>query len=296
MIVFLSAKTIILSDFGERLMNDISAIKNYILYLKRECSLAVTIHSWSSHLILKKDLIAFNIHENPYCIYVKSCKAAQEHCIAKQSKIVEKCKDGSFCGVCYAGVKEYVYPILHNGNVVGFICVSGFSCENGNEYISTVAKKYDLSYDTLLATYKALKVNMPEKAYVDTLIYPLCYMFELAHIKAVSDIEQESTLICKIIHYLKKNYTLDITSETLCAEFQCSRSHLSRLFNQQMKLSIREYINSLRIESAKILLRDTKLEIADIAISVGFSEPNYFTSVFKKYVNLTPSAYRKSQK
>ncbi len=276
-------------------MNDITAIKNYILYLKKACSLAVTLHSCGSRLILKKDLLAFNIHENPYCIFVKSCKAAQEHCINKQARIAEKCKSGSFCGVCYAGVKEYVYPIFFNNNVVGFICVSGFSCANGKEYVTAIAKKYNFPYDTLLTTYKTLKNEMPEKAYVDTLIYPLCHMLELAHIKAVYDVEHENTFIYRIIHYLKQSYTQEITSETLCREFHCSRSHLSRIFNEQIKMTIREYINSLRIESAKTLLRDTKLEIAEIATSIGFSEPNYFTSVFKKYTNSTPSAYRKAQ-
>lgn len=276
-------------------MNDITAIKNYILYLKKECSLAITLHSCGSNLILKKDLLAFNIHENPYCIYVKSSKEAHEHCIEKQSKVAKKCKDGSFCGVCYAGVKEYVYPVFFEGTVVGFICVSGFSCQNYKEYILAVSKKFNLSYDALLETYPVLKTEIPEKSYVDTLIYPLCHMLELAHIKATCDVERENSFIYQIVHYLKKNYTQDITSKTLCKQFHCSRSHLSRVFNEQLKMSIREYINSLRIESAKTLLRDTKLEITEIASSVGFSEPNYFTSIFKKYTKHTPTVYRKSQ-
>lgn len=276
-------------------MNDITAIKNYISYLKKECSLSITLHSCGSLLILKTDLLVFNIHENPYCIFVKSCKSTQEHCIKKQPKVAEKCKNGSFCGVCYAGVKEYVYPIYFDDNVVGFVCISGFSCENSNEYITAVSKKYGLSYDTLLETYQNLKSEIPEKAYVDTLIYPLCHMLELAHIKATRDTQRKDSFIYQIIHYIKKYYTQEITSETLCKAFHCSRSHLSRIFNEQMKMSIREYITSLRIESAKTLLQDTKLEVAEIAMSVGFSEPNYFTSIFKKHTNLTPSAYRKAR-
>lgn len=275
--------------------NDITVIKDYILYLKRECGLSVTLHSSDSRLILKKDLLVFNIHENPYCILVKSCKESQMHCIEKQANVAEKCKNGSFCGICYAGVKEYVYPIRFDDNIVGFICVSGFTCETGNEYISAIAKKYDLKYDTLLSTYQTLKTEMPNKSYVDTLIYPLCHMLELAHIKAPQTVEPENNFIYQIIYYIKRYYTQEINSKTLCKKFNCSRSHLSRVFNEQMKMSIREYITSLRIETAKILLRDTKLEIAEIAMSVGFSEPYYFTSIFKKHTNSTPSAYRKSQ-
>lgn len=274
-------------------MNDITAIKNYILYLKKECGLAVTLHSYNSNVMLKDQLLAFNIHENSYCVYVKTCKSAQQHCIARQKKIAEKCRNGSFCGVCYAGVKEYVYPVFYNEEVVGFICISGFSCENGGEYVAAVAKKYDLPYESLFSTYKSLKAVMPEKAYVDTLIYPLCSMLELAHVKAEHDIRRKNSFIYEIVRYIKANYVQDITSETLCSEFGCSRSHLSHLFNEQMKTSLREYITTLRIQSSKTLLRDTGLEIAEIGVSVGFSDPNYFTSVFKKYTHFTPSAYRR---
>ena len=275
-------------------MNYITAIKNYILYLKKECSLTVSLHSCGSLLILKKELLAFNIHENPYCIFIKSNKDAQKHCIEKQSKVAEKCREGSFCGVCYAGVKEYVYPIYFDGTVAGFVSVSGFSCENSDEYISNIAKKYDFSYNNLKATYQVLKHKMPEKSHVDTLIYPLCHMLELAHIKTTRNIEHENSFIHQIINFLKQHYTQDVTSNTLCKAFHCSRSHLSRVFNEHLKMSIREYINSLRIETAKMLLKDTKLKVEEIAMSVGFSEPNYFTLIFKKYTNLTPLSYRKS--
>jgi YesN/AraC family two-component response regulator len=172
--------------------------------------------------------------------------------------------------------------------------VSGFACKNSNEYIKAISLKYDLSYDALHETYQSLKPEMPPKPYVDTLINPLCYMLELAHIKSSKNIRSEQSLIERITQYIRTNYTQDITSQTLCHKFNCSRSHLSRIFNEEMKTSIREHITSLRIESAKTLLRDTRLEIAEIAMAIGFSEPNYFTTIFKKHTNLTPSAYRKS--
>lgn len=274
-------------------MNDILAIKNYILFLKKECNLLVTLHSYNSNLVLKKELLAFNIHENPYCIYVKSCNAAYNHCINKQAKIMEKCKKGSFVGTCWAGVREYVYPIMDDNRAVGFICVSGFSDEKKDEYLAAVAKKYDLNHTLLQETYRLLQKEMPPKAYVDTLVYPLCNMLELAHIKSKERIQKEDTLIRKIIYYIKKNYTNNITSELLCQEFDCSRSRLSKIFNTEMKTTLPEYIAKLRIETAKILLQSTKLDISAIALSVGFNEAYYFTMVFKKYTGCTPSQYKK---
>lgn len=273
-------------------MNDIDAIKNYLSYLKKECNLSVTLHSFGSNFILKKDLIAFNIHENAFCIYVKSCPKAQKHCVLGQEKIIKKCENGAFSGVCYAGVKEYVYPINNGNAVVGFICVSGYSCKNYKEYLAKISKEYGLDLLTLEQKYSQLKSKMPEKKQVDTLIEPLRCMLELAHLKGDGVAENED-FVQRVKRFIKQRFTENITSETLMEKFNCSRSYLSHAFNQKMKMSLREYINSLRIESAKVLLGDTNLGISEIALSVGFSETAYFTEIFKKHEGVSPSAYRK---
>ena len=273
-------------------MYDITNIKNYILYLKRECSLAITLHiDGIDNVVVPSELISFNIHDNPYCIYVKTCHEAQNHCIDRQWKIHEKCKNGSFSGTCYAGVKEYIYPIKHLDKTLGFISVSGYKSENANEYINSVANKYALSNEGLISNYKSLKDTMPPKGTVDTLIMPLCNMLELAYIKSDNNVSRR--LCDKIVWYLKKNHTADISSEDICKEFSCSRSKISRSFNKNMKMSLKEYINHLRIEDAKALISYSDLTITEIAYSVGFSDSNYFTEVFKKTVGMTPSAYKK---
>ena len=277
-------------------MNEILAIKNYILYLKNHCKLSVSIHSHTSNLLLKKELIVFNIHDNPYCICVKSCNEAYKHCCEKQIKISEKCQNGAFSGVCWAGVKEFVYPVMYEKSVIGFICVSGFASERGNEYLLAVSQKYGLPIEQLQTAYKTLKKEIPEKEYIDTLVYPLVAMLEWAHIKALATPQKEETQIRKIVLFIKKNYTQEITSETLCKEFGCSRSHLSKLFNEEMKTTLRDYITGLRVEAAKNLLLYGKLEISEIALSVGFNEAYYFTRIFKKYTGVTPLRYRKEGK
>lgn len=269
-------------------------IKDYILFLKREHSLSVTLHTHGSDVILKRDLIAFNLHESPYCVYVKSCPAAQAHCIAKQEKVVEKCKNGPFLGTCHAGVKEWVYPIFDGETTVGFVSVSGYQDERGDEYVRAVSNKYDLPIEELRAAYKPLKRDLPSKQRLDTLIFPLCHMLELAHLKCREESNAAPLFIQRVVRYIKKNYTQNITSETLCKEFFCSRSHLSHVFNAQMGQTLKQYLHGLRVESAKTLLSSTQLSVAEIALSVGFLEPNYFCAVFKKATSLTPSAYRKA--
>ncbi len=275
-------------------MSGISNIKNYILFLKHSCGLSVTLHPHESeNLIFPSELISFNIHDNPYCIYVKSHPLAQRHCIDKQCKVFEKCKGGSFCGTCYAGVTEYVYPISNGAKTVGFISVSGYGCGNSDSFIKAASEKYSISAEGLKKTYGVLKKDIPKKEDVDVLLTPLCNMLELAYIKSADSRGGEQTLEERIVRYVKQNHTLNITIADVCREFSCSTSLVSHNFKRHTGMSFREYLAHLRIDDAKIMLKHSKLTVTEIALSVGFSDSNYFSNVFKKSVGVSPLAYRK---
>lgn len=278
-------------------MCDITDIKNYILFLKRECGLLVTLHPLKKEqLILSSELMTFNIHENPYCIYIKSFPNAHRHCIERQKRIVEKCREGSFCGTCFAGVKEYVYPITNGKEILGFISVSGYRGDNVESYINATAKKYVILQDSLSKAALNLKRDMPSKERIDTLIVPLSNMLELAYIRSEGNAKNEESLIDSVIRYIKQHHTQSITLEDVCGHFVFSRSHISHMFKTHTGRSFREYLTDIRVEDAKSLLRYSRLSMTEIAFSVGFRDYTYFSNVFKKCVGVSPSAYRKSMK
>lgn len=277
-------------------MYDVTPIKNYILYLKKECELSVSVHiDGIDKIVIPSELISFNIHDISYCIYVKTNAVAQKHCVESQCQIHKRSIDSSFCGICYAGVKEFIYPIKNLGKTVGFISVSGYKCDNYEEYVNKISKKYELSKAELLSLYDSLKDESPNKEKIDTLITPLCDMLELAYIKTQDELENQPSFCDELVQYLKKNHTENISSKNICRQFLCSRSKISHTFNKCMGMSIKQYINKLRIDDAKALLEHSDLAITEIAFSVGFSDSNYFTGIFKKNVGITPSEYRKNK-
>ncbi len=278
-------------------MYDIKHIKNYILFLKKHCGLSVTLHPLGREsLILTSELITFNIHDNPYCVYVKSFPEAQKHCIKRQKKIIKKCEDGAFCGSCFAGVREFVYPIRNSQEVVGFISVSGYRSEHAESYIRSVAETYFIPIESLTAAYKTLKEQMPSKEEIDTLLIPLCNMLELAYVRSENDNKKEECLIDAVIRYIKQYHTQNIKIEDVCRQFACSRSHISHMFKQHTGKTFREYLTEIRLEDAKALLRYSELGVTEIAFSVGMGNSSYFSSVFKRYVGVSPAAYRKAQR
>lgn len=278
-------------------MTDFSHIKNYILYLKKRHGLSVTLHSTHSiSLLSSAELMPFNIHDNSYCTYLKTCSKAGRHCVEKQKMAQEKCSCRGYIGTCHAGVREFVYPITGANGTVGFISVSGYRSEQAEQYISAVSRKYELDIEKLRETYACLKKTMPDKQTIDVLLCPLCDMLELALLKQQNSLISELPFAEKVASYIRKYHTQPISSADICRHFCCSRSHLSLLFNRHMGKSIREYINELRMTDAEFLLLNSDLTVSEIAFSVGFSDSNYFSLLFKKHTGVSPTKYKKQYK
>ena len=71
---------------------------------------------------------------------------------------------------------------------------------------------------------------------------------------------------------------------------------MCHFFKNQTGQSVTEYINRLKVEKSKKLLKDTDMSVTDIAMKTGFEDSCYFTRVFKKYEKKTPLQYRKQFK
>jgi YesN/AraC family two-component response regulator len=72
-----------------------------------------------------------------------------------------------------------------------------------------------------------------------------------------------------------------------------NEAYLSSLFKQQTGQTFTEFVNLLRIEKSKELLRHSSASILDISLEVGFSNQNYFNRVFKKLTGITPGEFRR---
>jgi two-component system response regulator YesN len=89
--------------------------------------------------------------------------------------------------------------------------------------------------------------------------------------------------------YKDENLTVNQIADTL----HYTSAYICVVFKQHTGITVNDYINLYRIEKAKELLKDIKLKLTDVAIMVGYSSDNYFSKVFKKHEQITPSEYRK---
>ncbi len=100
----------------------------------------------------------------------------------------------------------------------------------------------------------------------------------------------------KFVSYTSENYgRQDFQVADLCDEFGLSRSQLYRKVSALLGESISDYIQNLRLKKAEELLLEGKLSVADIAYQVGYSSPDYFSTVFRSRYGVPPSGFRKNQ-
>jgi len=277
---------------------EIKIIQDYILYLIKECGLSISLHPIGDEtLITCSPLMNFNIHNNAYCSYIKSLPNGHMNCLAHQKKIFNQCckKAESFCEVCYAGVSEYVFPIHDERNILSFISVSGYDCDNKEQYISSISKKFNCCPESVSNQYDKLKTDMPTKSRIETLILPLCKMLEFAYIKEAKE-STPASLNEAICRYIQRHYSIDLTTEHICKEFSCSKSYFSHNFKNYTGQTFREYLTNIRLNYAKQLLEHSDLSVTQISFSIGFNDSNYFSNIFKQKTGLSPLMYRKKQK
>jgi len=101
--------------------------------------------------------------------------------------------------------------------------------------------------------------------------------------------------ISEAISYIQANLTNDLSVSDIARKCSLSESRLKAKFKSEVGVTPLNYINCLKIDTAKILLKSSDASITDIAFQLGFSSSNYFSSVFRKYTTYTPKEFRKKR-
>ena len=266
-------------------------ICQYLDFLIGKQSLYITLHG---SFVTIPELIRYNFHLNPYCAYIKTACKNWDLCVKKQSRITLKCSEGEFFGVCHAGVGEYVYPVCYEEAVMGFISVSGYKGQDESTAKSKAlhfAEKNSISKECLLQMRDcALISEIPPKSELDALIHPLVFMLE-RYLEEEKKYSEKEDLYSNLVRYITSNHTCRLTMKELSQRFNYSVSTLSHLFKKRSGVSINDYIENLRIDEAKWLLKHSAYSITEISVNLGFCNPAYFSSVFKKKIGVSPKDF-----
>jgi AraC-like DNA-binding protein len=96
----------------------------------------------------------------------------------------------------------------------------------------------------------------------------------------------------QVVDYINSHLDQELSLIKMASVAQMSLFHFARQFKLSIGTTPHQYLNQCRIEKAKQLLAEKNLSILEITHQVGFQSPSHFTTLFRRSVGLTPSAYR----
>jgi AraC-like DNA-binding protein len=105
---------------------------------------------------------------------------------------------------------------------------------------------------------------------------------------------REARVVNAAVSYVERNLHGRICQSEIARTCGMSSSQFSRVFKHGHGTTFQEYVLQRRINQAVRLLQNPGASITDISYTVGFNDQSHFTRIFRRYVGVSPSAYRKN--
>lgn len=145
-------------------------------------------------------------------------------------------------------------------------------------------------FESLLGMYRS---NDPqERAYMNAFLYRLLLdiHYEAEEARPVAS---HALRIRQLKHLLEALAQSPFSARVIEERMGLSYKHLSACFKEETGMTLQAYHTQVRMEQAARLLRQGDISIREVSERLGFTEPFYFTTVFKKQMGCSPSEYRK---
>lgn len=111
--------------------------------------------------------------------------------------------------------------------------------------------------------------------------------------KEKSDFQSEdySIVVKDMVVTIEEDYGMRLGLDIFAEKYRLTPEYLSNLFAKETGTSFSNYLKKVRIENAKELILNTDMKIYEIACSVGYPDPKYFSKVFKEYAGVSAKQY-----
>lgn len=217
------------------------------------------------------------------------------------------------------------HQIISDGTIAPNVCVFSFGCTSEamsffkNKIFTLNAHQRFIMQELLNEAYNVFDIsndpNINELQHLDNaplggqqMIKIKLEEFLISFLKQINikksedsfagiNAEFDDEIVNKIIDYLYKHISTNISLEDICKELNYSKTYLCTHFVNVTKKTINRYYLELKILVAKKMIREknkTRKLFSQISEDLGFNSPTYFYYTFKKYTNMSPSEYSQS--
>ncbi len=175
---------------------------------------------------------------------------------------------------------RYIVSILEEAS-----CVFDFPFNNPSN------QKLKISEHALLGGQQMIRTYLEQ-----FLILLLRQSYNISNSPSPANETKEGQLVTQIKNKLSMLLYQKVNIDEICREMNYSRSYLSKIFLKECGCTMGEYARKLKIEEAKTLIGLNTYNFTQISDMLGFSNPLYFSRVFKKITSVSPSEYKAEKK
>ena len=106
----------------------------------------------------------------------------------------------------------------------------------------------------------------------------------------------EDANLNRVLHYMEQRVEHSLTLEQICRDNLIGRSQLQKLFHTHTGGGVMEYFSWLKMQTARRMIREGRLNFTQIATRLGFQSVHYFSRRFRQVTHMSPSEYAQSVK
>ena len=253
----------------------------------------LTLSFWNNHFEM---LVAQPMPQNPFCEAIRQTEEGFARCRRSDIRLLSECvklRSSTTC-ICHAGLPDTAVPLFFKENLLGVIMFGQATDRNNEpltvEEIEKRLKGLPIDIEAQKKAYESLVCYDKHRIRATASIASVC----LQHILLEKMIRlEENDLSEKITAFIEQNLSTDLSFQKIMDAFHLSKTTLYDFFHERFGCTVHSYIQKVRLNRAAVLLADSGLAIALIAMQVGFSDQNYFTRLFKKEYGIAPLTYRK---
>ena len=192
--------------------------------------------------------------------------------------------------------RQYFYSILRGDNLLSNFFMTTLISKPGIDYLLFHAQN---DPDLYYAFLELCSESFDQQAYYNELlnavltkIFVLLLRRYMESCELPADHPADSDAALRFVRYIQDHST-DVTLTSLADAFHYSPEHASRTIRHTTGQTFSQLLTSIRLENAKQLLRDTSMNVLDIALQVGYEGSDQFIRAFRKHNQTTPSEYRR---
>jgi len=158
----------------------------------------------------------------------------------------------------------------------------------------SLLQQFQKNYNSLSAVGEQdIMHQIYEKTSLQQVLDYLRKQWDAIYLQIRKSLDVNDNEIGKIKHYIDQHYADDINLKKISEIFSYNSTYLGQKFKAEIGIGFSKYIDKIRIEKAKKLLKTDKIKVYEVAEKVGYYNTDYFYKKFKQYEGISAKAYQK---